>query len=239
MADAAAPSNDADGSRAARQARLPRPVEALRPAWRSRFWPRDERSREPDADIAAAGLVGAVRDATLTVREGEIFIIMGLSGSGKSTLVRCLSRLIEPTAGEVEFDGRDLLAASEARADRAPPPQDGHGVPALRAAAASHRARERRLSAGGPGRAPGPRAAPGAGDDRARRPDRPRRRSIRASCPAASSSASGIARSLAVKPEIWFLDEPFSALDPLIRREMQDELLRLQGAEEDHRLHHP
>jgi glycine betaine/proline transport system ATP-binding protein len=61
----------------------------------------------------AAGLVGAVRAVDLTVGEGEIFVIMGLSGSGKSTLVRCLSRLIEPTAGEILFNGEDLLAAGE------------------------------------------------------------------------------------------------------------------------------
>src|SRR5436190_4754036 len=66
------------------------------------------------AELDQAALIGAVRSATLDVREGEIFIVMGLSGSGKSTLVRCLSRLIEPTAGELTFDGKDLLKANEA-----------------------------------------------------------------------------------------------------------------------------
>lgn len=64
-------------------------------------------------DIRKAGIIGAVRDARIDIAEGEIFIIMGLSGSGKSTLVRCLSRLIEPTGGQVLFDGVDLLTASE------------------------------------------------------------------------------------------------------------------------------
>ena len=68
-------------------------------------------SRPSEADITNAGYVTAVADATLSVSRGEIFVIMGLSGSGKSTLVRCLSRLIEPTAGEVMFAGRDLLKA--------------------------------------------------------------------------------------------------------------------------------
>src|SRR5690606_38685179 len=66
------------------------------------------------AAFAADGYIGAVRDVSFEVFTGEILIIMGLSGSGKSTLVRCLSRLIEPTAGEVVFDGRDLLKASQA-----------------------------------------------------------------------------------------------------------------------------
>ena len=66
------------------------------------------------SDFEQAHLIAAVRGETLEVREGEIFIVMGLSGSGKSTLVRCLSRLIEPTAGELVFDGKDLLKASEA-----------------------------------------------------------------------------------------------------------------------------
>src|SRR3546814_12353140 len=64
-------------------------------------------------ELLDAGLIGAVRSASLDVHQGEIFIVMGLSGSGKSTLVRCLSRLIEPTAGEVMFEGRDLLKTSE------------------------------------------------------------------------------------------------------------------------------
>ena len=73
-------------------------------------------SGAPAADqAAAAGFVAAVRDVDLSVNEGEIFVIMGLSGSGKSTLVRCLSRLIEPTAGEILFHGENLLAASEKR----------------------------------------------------------------------------------------------------------------------------
>ena len=62
--------------------------------------------------IRENGYIPAVRDTTLDVYPGEIVIIMGLSGSGKSTLVRCLSRLIEPTAGEIHFEGRDLLKAS-------------------------------------------------------------------------------------------------------------------------------
>src|SRR5687768_6989186 len=65
------------------------------------------------SELSAANLIGAVRNATLSVRQGEIFIIMGLSGSGKSTLLRCLSRLIEPTAGSVMFEGRNMLAATE------------------------------------------------------------------------------------------------------------------------------
>ena len=66
-------------------------------------------------DLAAAGLIGAVRDASLAIRTGEIFVIMGLSGSGKSTLVRCMSRLVEPSAGRILFEDEDLLAVSDAR----------------------------------------------------------------------------------------------------------------------------
>src|SRR5689334_4067103 len=72
-------------------------------------------NHQPSLEVLQeAHLVAAVRAASLTIREGEIFIVMGLSGSGKSTLLRCLSRLIEPTAGQVHLDGRDLLKASEA-----------------------------------------------------------------------------------------------------------------------------
>ncbi len=184
-------------------------------------------------------MIGAVRHVSIDIREGEIFIIMGLSGSGKSTLVRCMSRLIEPTAGSIEFDGKDLLKATPSRADRDPPPQDGHGVPAFRPAAASDRAGQYRLSAVHPGHRPATREA------RARKMIelvglKGREHFYPRELSGGQQQRVGIARSLAVKPEIWFLDEPFSALDPLIRREMQDELMRLQNVlQEDDRLHHP
>ncbi|MCC0068833.1 MAG: glycine betaine/L-proline ABC transporter ATP-binding protein [Rhodobacteraceae bacterium] len=178
--------------------------------------------------IAAAGLVPAVRDVSLSVRQGEIFVIMGLSGSGKSTLVRLMSRLIEPTAGEILFNGQNLLAASdremvEIRRHRMGMvfqhfallphltvlgnvafPLEVQGVAR---AAREERARQMIALVGLGGREDAyPRQLSGGQQQRV-----------------------GIARSLAVEPELWFLDEPFSALDPLIRREMQDEFIRLQS----------
>ncbi len=179
-------------------------------------------------EIAAAGLVPAVIDANLEVAPGEIFVIMGLSGSGKSTLVRCLSRLVEPSGGEVHFEGRDLRKVSdseliEIRRHRMGMvfqnfallphlsvlrnvafPLEVQGVErAMREA----RAREMIELVGLKGREDNlPRELSGGQQQRV-----------------------GIARSLAVGPEVWFLDEPFSALDPLIRREMQNEFLRLQA----------
>jgi glycine betaine/proline transport system ATP-binding protein len=181
----------------------------------------------PEA-LKGRGLVAAVRDASLAVRAGECFVIMGLSGSGKSTLVRCLARLVEPTAGRVLFEGRDLLRASpreliEIRRRRMgmvfqhfallphltvlenvafPLAVQGIARPAREA-----RAREVIGLVGLEGREGRfPRELSGGQQQRV-----------------------GIARSLATGPELWFLDEPFSALDPLIRREMQDEFLRLQA----------
>ena len=182
----------------------------------------------PEA-LSELGLVPAVRGVDLTVRRGEIFVIMGLSGSGKSTLVRCLSRLVEPEAGEILFNGKNLLAASEAQMidlrrhkmgmvfqhfallphlsvlENVAFPLDIQGV-----ARASREARAREMIAlvGLSGREEAyPRQLSGGQQQRV-----------------------GIARSLAVEPEIWFLDEPFSALDPLIRRELQGEFIRLQAA---------
>ncbi len=181
-----------------------------------------------DAQLAEAGLIGAVREADLDVYQGEIFVIMGLSGSGKSTLVRCMSRLIEPTAGRVLFEGRDLLAASEKEMIEIRRHRMGMvfqhfallphlsvlgnvafplEVQGVARAAREKRALEIIELVGLQGReAYYPRELSGGQQQRV-----------------------GIARSLAVEPEIWFLDEPFSALDPLIRREMQDEFLRLQS----------
>lgn len=180
------------------------------------------------AELTAANLIGAVRNATLSVRRGEIFIIMGLSGSGKSTLLRCLSRLIEPTAGTVEFEGRDLLKLSEAELIDIRRHKMGMvfqhfallphltvlenvafplSVQGIERKSREARAREVIELVGLKGREHHyPRELSGGQQQRV-----------------------GIARSLAVKPDIWFLDEPFSALDPLIRREMQEELMRLQA----------
>jgi len=180
------------------------------------------------ADAAAAGLIVAAADVSLAVAEGEIFVIMGLSGSGKSTLVRCMSRLIEPTAGEVLFNGEDLRAIPpkrmiEIRRHRmgmvfqhfALLPHLtvlGNVAFPLEVQGMARAEREKRARAMielvGLGGREGffPRELSGGQQQRV-----------------------GIARSLAVEPELWFLDEPFSALDPLIRREMQDEFIRLQS----------
>jgi glycine betaine/proline transport system ATP-binding protein len=186
--------------------------------------------RYPDGEaIRAAGLVGAVRDANLEVRPGEIFVIMGLSGSGKSTLVRCLSRLIEPTAGEILFDGRDLLRMS----DREMIEIRRHRMGMV----FQHFALLPHLTV--LGNVAFPLAVQGI--DRATREARARRvielvglAGREGYYPRELSGGQqqrvGIARSLAVEPELWFLDEPFSALDPLIRREMQDEFIRLQAS---------
>ncbi|UCI07023.1 quaternary amine ABC transporter ATP-binding protein [Mesorhizobium sp. B1-1-8] len=188
---------------------------------------RERAGKASAAEIATAGLVGAVRSVDLEIRQGEIFIIMGLSGSGKSTLVRCMSRLVEPTHGKVEFEGKDLLKISdgeliELRRHRM-------GMVFQNFALLPHLSVIDNI------------AFPLSiqGQDRATREKRAqevielvglsgREHFYPRELSGGQQQRVGIARSLATKPEIWFLDEPFSALDPLIRREMQDELMRLQ-----------
>ncbi len=171
--------------------------------------------------------IPAACDVSFDVHVGEIFVIMGLSGSGKSTMVRCLSRLVDPTVGEVLLDGEDLLKVSEKELIELRrhkmgmvfqnfgllPHQtvlDNVAFP-LKVQGISRSERTRRAMemielVGLEGREGSfPRELSGGQQQRV-----------------------GIARSLAVNPEVWFLDEPFSALDPLIRRQMQDEFLRLQ-----------
>ena len=145
----------------------------------------------PDTEaFAGSGYIPAVRDATLDVYPGEILVIMGLSGSGKSTLVRCLSRLDRAHRRGDPVRRARPPEGDAGRDDRAPAAQDGHGVPALRPAAAPHRAAQRRLPARGAGHRQGGPAAPGDGGHRARGPGRQGETTIRASCPADSSSAS-------------------------------------------------
>ena len=173
------------------------------------------------------GYIPAVRDVSLDIARGEMLVIMGLSGSGKSTLVRCLSRLIEVTSGSIDVDGVELGSLDtrgliELRRNTmgmvfqnfALLPNrtvlDNVAFPLQMRGQDRHARRKRALEViklvGLDGREDYfPRELSGGQQQRV-----------------------GIARSLAIEPDIWFLDEPFSALDPLIRREMQDEFLRLQ-----------
>jgi glycine betaine/proline transport system ATP-binding protein len=184
--------------------------------------------RPSEEELAAAGLVAAVADVSLDIAAGEIFVIMGLSGSGKSTLVRCLSRLIEPTFGQILLDGRDLLGVSE----RALIELRRHrmGMVFQHFALLPHLSVLRNvafpLEVQGVQREERERRAREMIELvglRGRENDSPNQLS------GGQQQRVGIARSLAVGPELWFLDEPFSALDPLIRREMQNEFLRLQA----------
>ena len=188
---------------------------------------RDE-SNIDDASLSSAGLIGAVRDASIEVVEGEIFVIMGLSGSGKSTLLRCLSRLIEPTSGVIEFEGENLLEQSENQMIQIRRHKMGMVF--------QHFALMPHLTVLGNVAFP----LEIQGVDKKHREERAREvielvglEGRESYYPRELSGGQqqrvGIARSLSVEPKIWFLDEPFSALDPLIRREMQDEFLRIQS----------
>jgi len=178
--------------------------------------------------LIQAGFIGAVRHADIEVSEGEIFVIMGLSGSGKSTLLRCLSRLIEPTAGAVMFEGEDLLKKTEK--DMIQIRRHKMGMVFQHFALMPH------LTVLGNVAFP----LEVQGVDRHAREKRAREvialvgledreNYFPRELSGGQQQRVGIARSLAVEPKIWFLDEPFSALDPLIRREMQDEFLRIQS----------
>jgi glycine betaine/proline transport system ATP-binding protein len=174
------------------------------------------------------GHVVAVRDVSFEVKKGETFVVMGLSGSGKSTLIRCISRLSDPTAGQILIDGQDILAMDE---------------PQLRALRRTTIAMVFQNFGLLPHRRVIDNVAYGLevrGEPKAARLEKaaqvlelvglkgweqhyPRQLS------GGMQQRVGLARALAVDPDILLFDEPFSALDPLIRREMQDELLRLQA----------
>ncbi|MFJ7148839.1 glycine betaine/L-proline ABC transporter ATP-binding protein [Streptomyces sp. NPDC100445] len=183
------------------------------------------------ADLRArTGCTAAVRDVSFDVRKGEVFVVMGLSGSGKSTLVRCLTRLIEPTAGSISIDGEDVRAMDRARLrelrrHRAAMVFQHFGL-------LPHRTVLDNVAYGleiqGVGRSERrERAAEfvakvGLEGMEGRRPDQ---------LSGGQRQRVGLARALAVDPEVLLFDEPFSALDPLIRRDMQDEVGRLHREE--------
>src|SRR6185503_16334253 len=172
------------------------------------------------------GCTAAVREISFDVAPGEVFVVMGLSGSGKSTLVRCLTRLIEPTFGEVELDGEDIRKASPERLrdlrrrrfsmvfqnfgllpHRRVLDNIAFGLELRGEAKAARLARAREML--------GLVGLDGMAD---RYPDQ---------LSGGQQQRVGLARALASDPQVMLLDEPFSALDPLIRRDMQNEVIRL------------
>lgn len=178
--------------------------------------------------LRRTGATLAVHDVSFTVERGELFVVMGLSGSGKSTLVRLLNRLIEPSAGTVEVEGRDLRALDDAalRTVR----NEKISMVFQHFALLPHRTvRENAayaLKVRGAGSAEQRERADWALEtvgllDRAdARPDE---------LSGGMRQRVGLARALAADSEVLLMDEPFSALDPLIRRDMQDLLERLQA----------
>jgi glycine betaine/proline transport system ATP-binding protein len=178
-------------------------------------------------EVRDLGLFPAVRDVNLDVNSGEILVIMGLSGSGKSTLLRCISKLIETSFGQTTVEGINLETATPAELLNLR--RYKMGMVFQHYALLAHRTVLENVSLPLEIR----------GEPKAEREKRAREMidlvGLNGRENAFSSGLSGgqqqrvgIARSLAVDPDIWFLDEPFSALDPLIRRELQDEFIRLQ-----------
>jgi glycine betaine/proline transport system ATP-binding protein len=187
----------------------------------------------PDADLPRpellekTGCVAAVKDVSFDVAEGEVFVVMGLSGSGKSTLVRCLTRLIEPTAGSVKLGGRDVAAMS------------GRQLMDVRR-------REIAMVFQHFGLLPHRKVLDNVAYGLEIRGEGKKERYARANevidlvglkgysnhypdqLSGGMQQRVGLARALAVDPKVMLFDEPFSALDPLIRRDMQNEVIRLQ-----------
>ncbi|MFH0258207.1 glycine betaine/L-proline ABC transporter ATP-binding protein ProV [Vibrio rumoiensis] len=187
-----------------------------------------EKGLDKDAIFDKTGLTVGVKDVSLSINEGEIFVIMGLSGSGKSTLVRLLNRLIEPTRGHVYLNGKDIAVISDEE---------------LRNVRRNNISMVFQNFALMPHMSVIENAAFGlelAGVDLDKRNDAARnalaRVGLESQCQSYPDELSGgmkqrvgLARALATDPDILLMDEAFSALDPLIRTEMQDELIRLQN----------
>jgi glycine betaine/proline transport system ATP-binding protein len=168
----------------------------------------------------------AVRDVSFDVAPGEVFVVMGLSGSGKSTLVRCMTRLIEPTQGSMTFEGEDILQVNNARLRELR--KTRFSMVFQHFGLLPHRNVidniAYSLEINGVNKA----------DRHARANEVIELVGLQGYSHAYPEQLSGgmqqrvgLARALAVDPQVLFLDEPFSALDPLIRRDMQQEVIRL------------
>ena len=199
------------------------------------FGDKPERALEPEyAEMSRAeiqeelGLVVGLRDVRFNVDPGEIFVVMGLSGSGKSTLVRCLIRLIQATRGEIRFDGEDILGytSEELMQFR----RSKVAMVFQHYALLPHRRVLGNVAYG--------LEVQGMDKDERYRAAQEAIETVGLKgwedyYPSEMSGGMqqrvGLARALAMKSDVLLMDEPFSGLDPLIRREMQDELLTLQS----------
>ena len=186
----------------------------------------------PDAQLSRpelkkkTGCVIGVKDVSFDVAPGEVFVVMGLSGSGKSTLVRCLTRLIEPTAGTVLIDGEDVTAASESKLrelrrthvsmvfqhfgllpHRQVLDNVAYGLEVRGTSKKERRAKAMEIV-----------ELVGLSGYETSYPDQ---------LSGGMQQRVGLGRALASDPSMLLFDEPFSALDPLIRRDMQNEVIRL------------
>jgi glycine betaine/proline transport system ATP-binding protein len=211
----------------------PQPAVSCRNVWKVYGPKADSIVGTPDAELSRAdlqaktGCVVAVRDVSFDVAPGEVFVVMGLSGSGKSTLVRMLNRIHDPTAGQVLLDGEDIMELDDERlrdvrrtkismvfqhfgllphrriVDNVAFGLEIRGVEKEPREAKANEVLDT-VGLGGWGNS---------------YPDE---------LSGGMQQRVGLARALATDPEIMLFDEPFSALDPLIRRDMQEEVIRLQ-----------
>ena len=175
-----------------------------------------------------AGCIVGVNNASFEVHKGEMLVVMGLSGSGKSTLLRCISRLTEATSGKIFIDGEDLLSMNNKKLIELR--RNKMGMVFQSFALLPHKTVLENIAF--------PLIVKGIKNNESIKKAmemvelvglKGRENYFPRELSGGQQQRVGIARSLSVEPDIWFLDEPFSALDPLIRKEMQDEFLRLQG----------
>ena len=189
---------------------------------------RDSKGNVDAKTFQESGCIVGVNNASFEVHTGDLLVVMGLSGSGKSTLLRCISRLTDATSGNIYIDGEDLLAMSTKKLIELR--RNKMGMVFQSFALLPHKTVLENIAF--------PLQVKGnSTQDSIKRAKAMvdlvgldgRENYFPRELSGGQQQRVGIARSLAVEPDIWFLDEPFSALDPLIRKEMQDEFLRLQG----------
>ncbi len=198
------------------------------PGARERALPLVRKGKSKDEILAGTGCTVGINDAAFAISEGEVFVIMGLSGSGKSTVIRCLNRLIEPTAGEVKVGGIDIVKMSKAelrdlRRKKLSMVFQNFGL-------LPHRTVLDNVAFG--------LEIEGVGEKERYEKANAAIEKVGLSGYAEMMTQElsggmqqrvGLARALAGDPEILLMDEAFSALDPLIRVQLQDELLELQA----------